>query len=88
MILVILMGAGGLYLLVMSTGLIHRKFMSTVDRFRRIGMILLGSGFFILSIVYYRYFEKRFSENFRPPEIYHRLQGQGNEPGNDPGLEH
>jgi len=57
MILVILYISAGIYLLLMSTGLIQKKYMATMDRHRRLGMIILGVGLIILglyTIYYYR----------------------------------
>ncbi len=56
MILVILYTGAGLYMLLMFFGLIHREYMKTMNRNRRIGLLILALGFLILGVTYSSYY--------------------------------
>ncbi len=55
MFLAILYTAGGLYLLLMAAGLLHRAYMKKMQKPQLTGLIVLGGGFLILGL-YYSYF--------------------------------
>jgi hypothetical protein len=59
MFFIIIYTGAGLYFLVMATGLIHREYMSTMGRNRRMGLIVMGAGFVILGIsqIFYYYLQ-------------------------------
>jgi len=59
MFLIILYIAGGVYFLLMATGLLHREYMSAMGRNRRLGLIVMGAGFVILGISQIFYYTLR-----------------------------
>jgi hypothetical protein len=44
----IIAGGGGIYLMLMAARLIHRKYMEDWNRARRMGLAIMGGGFFIM----------------------------------------
>lgn len=73
MILILLYLIGGLYLVLMSFGLLHRKFVLTMGRNRRLGLFVLGAGFFLLGINFTYYYTVKSKESFKAPEIYKEM---------------
>lgn len=47
MILIVIYIVAGLYFMLMAMGLLHREFVSTMNRARRNGLMVLGAGFFL-----------------------------------------
>ena len=52
MFFAIVAGLGGLYLLLMAMGLIHREYMSSWNRPRKLALTIMGGGFFILGMYF------------------------------------
>ncbi len=59
MFLVILYIAAGIYFLLMSLNLLHKEYMSRMNRHRRLGLIVMGLGFVILGISQVFYYTMR-----------------------------
>ncbi|MCB1305318.1 MAG: hypothetical protein KDK37_13615, partial [Leptospiraceae bacterium] len=58
MFFLILAGGGGIYLILMSFGLIHKQYMSDWNRQRKLGLRIMGAGFLIMGLYfgYMQYF--------------------------------
>lgn len=75
MILVLLYAIGGFYLVLMAAGLLHRDYVSKMGFHRRLGLLILGGGFFLLgmNLTYYYFFQSR--KSLEAPERYRRHYG-------------
>lgn len=56
MFFAILAGGGGLYLLLMAAGILHREYMKSWNRPRKMALTIMGAGFLILGL-YFGYLE-------------------------------
>ncbi|MCB1139446.1 MAG: hypothetical protein KDK23_11850 [Leptospiraceae bacterium] len=52
MFFAIVAGGGGLYLMLMAAGLIHREYMKSWNRPRKLALTVMGAGFFILGMYF------------------------------------
>lgn len=74
MILVFLYVVGGAYLLAMSFGLLHKRFVSQMNNSRRLALGILGGGFLLLGANFAYYYTVKLKETMEAPEIYHRME--------------
>lgn len=52
MFYVILYCGGGLYLLLMLVGVLHRDFVKTMNRYQKYGLAAMGGGLLVLGLYY------------------------------------
>ncbi len=66
----------GLYLLLMAVGLLHRKFVSGMNLNRRIGLAILGGGFFLLGLNFVYYYTVQAEKSLEAPDLYKERYGK------------